>query len=141
MATALMKRIVLAVAGFLPGVAAEAQNFDVAGNWNCSVVLYTTDGRQPFGFQAEVSAQPNGSLFAIGAVYDPNLMSSVVPFQAGGDWGVFQDGNGLFVRLRALTQTHGILVFEGYATSATTIDWVAPLDTGGQSESQCTRIG
>jgi hypothetical protein len=128
------------LAGILVGSLASAQSgFNGAGGWSCSVVL-TERGLQPYGYQAEIYAQPDGSLFANGAVYDPNLMQSVVPFQARGDWAVFPSANGLHVRLRAHTSTHGILVFEGYATSSTRIYVVAPLNSGGQAESQCTRI-
>jgi hypothetical protein len=128
------------LAGILVGSLASAQSgFNGAGGWSCSVVL-TERGLQPYGYQADIYAQPDGSLFANGAVYDPNLMQSVVPFQARGDWAVFPSANGLHVRLRAHTSTHGILVFEGYATSSTRIYVVAPLNSGGQAESQCTRI-
>jgi hypothetical protein len=130
----------LTLSALVAGTCASAQNFDVAGQWSCSVVLYEAN-LQPYGYQAEISAQPNGGLFANGGVYDPNLIASVVPFQANGDWSVFPDSNGQFVRLRAHTQTHGILVFEGYATGATTLYLVAPLQSGGQSETQCTRTG
>lgn len=133
------KTIVLASIALAIGSSAGAQgNFNAAGGWSCSVTL-SEAGLQPYGYQAEVTAQPDGSLFANGAVYNPNLMTSVVPFQAGGDWGVFPDANGLYVRLRAHTQTHGILVFEGYATSASTIYLLAPLGNVGQAESQCSR--
>jgi len=128
----------LSLAGPALGTAANAQAFVVPGSWSCSVVLYEA-GLQPYGYQAEINAQPDGGLFANGAVYDPNLANSVVPFQARGDWAVFPENSGLLVRLRAHTQTHGILVFEGYATSATTIYLMARLNGGGQAESQCTR--
>jgi hypothetical protein len=132
------KVLALVLAGLFPANTAIAQSFEVAGRWSCSVVLYEAN-LQPFGYQAEISASADGSLFANGAVYDPNLINSVVPFQADGDWSVFPDNNGEFVRLRAHTQTHGILVFEGLVTSATTIYLVAPLQSGGQAETQCTR--
>ncbi len=117
---------------------AAAQGFDASGNWSCSVTLYEA-GLQPYGYQAEISAQRDGGLYAQGAVYNPNLQNSVVPFQARGDWAVFNDANGFYVRLRAHTQSHGILVFEGYATSQNTIYLRTGLNGGGQAEAQCNR--
>ena len=117
---------------------AEAQNFDGSGNWACTVTLYEP-GLQPYGYQAEISAQRDGGLYAQGAVYNPNLMQSVVQFQARGDWAVYPDANGVYLRLRAHTQSHGILTFEGYATSANTTYLRTGLNSGGQVEAQCNR--
>lgn len=127
----------LAVVATLPNQLA-AQGLNVAGTWSCSVTLYEA-GLQPYGYQAEISAQPDGGLYAQGAVYNPNLMQSVVPFQAPGDWSVSADGYGTYLRLRAHTQTHGILVYEGYATSPSTIYLRTGLNSGGQAEAQCNR--
>lgn len=117
-----------------------SQNFNGTGNWSCSVTLFE-QGLQPYGYQANISARSDGGLVAQGAVYDPNLARSVVPFQAGGDWMVYSNADGITLRLRVHTQSHGILVFEGYATSANTTYLRTGIGRGGQAESQCTRIG
>jgi hypothetical protein len=120
-------------------ISAAAQGFDGSGNWSCSVTLYEA-GLQPYGYQAEISARRDGGLYAQGAVYNPNLMQSVVPFQANGDWSVSSDRNGFYLRLRAHTQSHGILVFEGYATNPSTTYLRTGLNGGGQAEAQCSRM-
>ena len=117
---------------------AAAQGFDGSGNWSCSVTLYEP-GLQPYGYQAEISARGDGGLYAQGAVYNPNLTQSVVPFRANGDWSVSSDRNGFYLRLRAHTQSHGILVFEGYATSPSTTYLRTGLNSGGEVEAQCNR--
>jgi hypothetical protein len=127
-----------ALVGFAMGAGANAQtDFNPAGNWFCSA-SYFQQGLQPYGFQADLRVSANGNLDASGAVYDPNLINSVQEFRASGDWSVFPDSNGTFVRMRMHTQKKGILVFEGYATSAKTIYATRTYDSF-KVETQCER--
>jgi hypothetical protein len=127
-------------AALATGNGAQAQNgFDGSGFWYCSTVLYQA-GLQPYGYEAELAAQPDGSLFGRGVVFDPNLANAMEPFEGPGDWSAFPEAGGTLLRYRIHTQTRGIMVFEGYVSSPGTIYVRVTID-GGEAETQCQRRG
>ncbi|MCR8725053.1 hypothetical protein [Frigidibacter sp. ROC022] len=134
------------LAGAFQPEPAAAQSFDPTGNWSCSLGLYE-QGLQPYGYEAELVVNPDGGLYARGAVYNPNLQNSVQPFEGPGDWIAGPTENGMWVRLRIHTRgTHGILVFEGAPTGPGTIYRQSQGQNPGSgafytAEMQCTRMG
>lgn len=129
----------IAVLAALCGGPATAQGFDASGNWSCSVTLFQ-QGLQPYGYQADLSVNADGSLYGRGAVYNPNLQESVLAFEGQGDWIAGPMNGGMWVRLRVHTNgKYGILVFEGPPTGPGMIYLRTRTDDGAQVEAQCTK--
>ncbi|MGR3454669.1 hypothetical protein [Pseudooceanicola sp.] len=110
----MMKMFPKALALLFLATAAQAQQFDLSGQWACTVDARSNDPAGNYGLEAYMQVGPSGTLSAQGNVIFPGTMSPVQPFRGQGDWTILPAEPGQpsqLVKFRAHTQSHGIITW------------------------------
>lgn len=124
---------------------ASAQQFQLIGTWNCTMNTCSSQPQANFGFELDVQLNGDGSLFARGNMFNPQLMNSVQWMEGYGDWTVLpdDDNKGQLLKMRMKPQDRAIISWfarpKGARRMYELFQFTSPEGFPVSVETQCTK--
>lgn len=93
--------------------AAQAEQFQMAGLWHCTVNAQSNDPAGNYGLDVQVQVADDGSLYAKGLVLYHALMNNQQPVEGYGDWSVLppEPNAAALIKFRMQPSSHPIITW------------------------------